>query len=994
MPERVPSWVDWLRQIWMIDGIAEALGHASPALAQQVHALCAADAPAVRETRRAVLAVARYMLRMTGRATPFGWLAGVAPAAFGSKPHLSWGTQHHAFARPDAAWLAEVITTLEGCPDLLERLPVVANTTLTVRGNRLIVPYRPQGGGAVETSIRHTVAVRAVIDAARAPIRVEDLKAKVRVEFPVATPAKMTAMLAELITRGALITSLHAPSTEPDALGHLVKQLTMVGATTVAAIADLAADLKEIHALLEQHNQVPASQGGAVREEVTARMRRIAQSRRHPLAVDLRLDAKVVLPEEVAREVERAALLLTRLSPYPYATPAWRSYHQRFYERFGLGSLVPVLDVVSDSGTGWPDGYPGTVTPERPSPLSSRDEALLALAQGAALDGRDEVILDESLIAALELGAEPLRPPSHLELGVRVHAADQQTLRRGDFRVEVVTVSRAAGVVTGRFLSLLQPQDQAELAAELATLPGGDRETVAAQLSFPPLLPSTAHVTRAPQTLPIVISMAEHRSADDLVLTPEDLAVGCDGRRMYLAAPALGHRLEAAGTHALNLVAHTPPLARFLTELSRAQYAQVMTFHWGAAERLPFLPRLRYGRIIVAPARWRLEAAELPAQTEPWAVWEDALISWQIRRRLPRFVHLSEGDRRLPLDLGLAGHRVLLRTHLNTAPHAVLAEAPAPEAAGWCGERPHEVIVPLSATQPPPWPRLPKPTPARITRLGWGQAPAASRILLASLYGDIHRQDVVLTEYLPDLLERLGQPTGWWYIRYRDPDHHLRLRIALPDPAAFGPTARTVSTWAEEVHRAGLLREVTYSTSYPETGRWGAGAAMRAAEAVFGADSRTLLTQLRLPRRPHRQALVAAHTVAIAEAFTGSVASGMRWLIEHVPAAAAKPVSRPVFTEAVRLADPRDDWAALRAVPGGAAIVEAWKPRQAALACYRTHLPGPDTHGVDVDDVLGSLMHLNFVRACGIDFDDEAVGVHLARAAALAWTARTSGSRS
>ena len=990
-PERVPSWINWLRQIWAVDGIAEALSHASPGLAQQVQAICAAEGPAVRETRRAVLSVARYLQRMTGRATPFGLFAGVAPASFRAEPRLCWGTRHHAVVRAGAEWLADVVASLEGCPELLARLPVVANTTLTVRGNRLIVPYRPQGGGAVETSFRHTAAVRAAIGAARAPIRVEDLKAKIQAEFPAATPLKVTAMLTELVERGALITSLHAPSTSPDALGHLLRQLEAVDAVAVAAVADRVIALKEIHPLLERHNQAPASEGRTVREDVAARMRRIAQTRRHPLAVDLRLDAKVVLPDEVAREVERAALLLTRLSPYPYATPAWRAYHQRFYERFGLGAMVPLLDVVSDGGTGWPDGYPGTVTPEQVSPLSNRDEALLALAQGAALDSRDEVVLDEATIAALELGKEPLRPPSHLELGVRVYAADQQALRRGDFRLEVVTVSRAAGVVTGRFLHVLQPQDQAELAAELRALPGGDSNTVAAQLSFPPLLPGTAHVTRAPRTLPTVISLAEHRTVGERVLTPEDLAVGCDGRRMYLAAPALGQRLEAAGTHALNLVAHTPPLARFLTELSRAHYAQVMTFHWGAAERLPFLPRLRYGRTILSPARWRLEAAELPGRAKPWTTWDDALISWRIRRRLPRFVYLSEGDRRLPLDLHMVGHRVLLRTHLNTAPYAILVEAPAPEAAGWCGGRPHEIVVPLTATQPPPWPRLPKPSPARIVRLGQGQAPAASRVLLAGLYGNIHRQDTVLTEYLPDLLERLGQPPAWWYIRYRDPAHHLRLRIALPDPAAFGPIARTVSTWADELHRIGLLREVIYPTSYPETGRWGCGAAMRAAEAVFGADSRALLVQLAQPRRPHRQALVAAHTVAIAEAFTGSVTAGMRWLIDHVPAAAPKPVPRSVFAEAVRVADPRDNWAALRAAPGGAAIVGAWKPRQEALADYRTHLSGPDTEGIAVDDVLGSLMHVNFVRACGIDFDDEAVGVHLARAAALAWTARTSG---
>lgn len=996
-PGHVAVQVDWLRRVWAVAGIAEALEHASPVLARKVRALCAAEDPAVGETRRAVLSVARYLQRMAGRATPFGLIAGVALVSFGTSARVRWGARHHAVARAGAEWLAGVVAQLEDCPGLLARLPVAASTTMTVRGDRLVVPYQPMahegGTAAVEVSLRYTAAVRAAVEAARAPVRLEDLAAKIQAGFPAATPAKVTAMLTELVARRALITSLHAPGTEPDGLGHLVGQLEEAGAPGMAPVAGLAVALKEIHAILEHHNRVPADQGRADRAEAAARMRRLAATRRHPLAVDLRLDAEVALPGEVAREAERAALALTRLSAYPAGTPAWRAYHQRFYERFGLGSLVPLLDVVSDSGIGWPDGYPGTAVPAPCSPMSSRDEALLVLAQGAALDDRGEIVLDEQMIATLVLGTARLRPPPHLELGVRVHAASQGALQRGDFRLEIVTVSRAAGVLTGRFLSVLEEQDRAALAAALACLPGGDRDTEAAQLSFPPLDPATAHVTRAPQILPTVISLAEHRAPGGPVLTAGDLAVGCDGRRMYLAVPGREQRVEAAGMHALNLLTHTPPLARFVTELSRAQCAQVTAFDWGAAARLPYLPRLLLGRTILSPARWRLEAAELPGLSASRAGWDNALSTWRARRRAPGLVHLTEGDRHLPLDLDQAGHRALLRAHLGTATHAVLTEAPDPAGGGWCDGRPCEIIVPLTATEPPPWPPLPRPARARIIGRDQGQAPAASTTLLASLYGDIRRQDDVLTGHLPGLLARLGQPAAWWYIRYRDPAHHLRLRITLPDPAAFGEAAGTVSTWAGELRQAGLLREVTYPTSYPETGRWGSGAAWSAAEDVFGADSRALLAQLSLPARPGRQALAATHAVAIAVAFTGSIAAGMRWLTDHVPATAPMPVPRTAFDEARRIADPRDDWAALRAVPGGAAIAGAWTPRDEALAAYRTHLPGPDTQGIAADDVLGSLIHVSFVRACGIDFDDEAAVMHLARAAALTWTARTAGGR-
>ena len=994
LENRAEAAVEWLRSVWAIDEVAEALEHASPVLADQIRALCAGVVVDPGEVRRATVSVLRYLKRMSGRATPFGLLAGVGYVGFGDQARQQWGSGHRAIARAGAGWLDALIKQLESVPDLLARLEVVANTTMSVRGDRLIVPYQAlvqkKGTGAVEVSLRYTAAVRAALGHARASIPVKDLIGELRVRFPAAAPAAVASMVTELVSRHALISSLHAPSTTVDALGHLLHALDRAGAAELGDVANLVRRLQEIQSGLEQHNELLFGDGRRLRRRLAEQMTAVAEDSGHPLALDLRLDVETDLPAAVAREIERATTVLTRLAAFPVGSPAWRPYHQRFYERYGLGTLVPVLEMVSDSGIGWPDGYPGTVTPEPRSPTSQRDQALLELAQKAALDGLAEVELNDDMIDGLRLGPEALRPPSHLEVGVRVHAPSQEELARGRFRVEVVSIARAAGVQSGRFLSVLAAEDSARLAANLEDLPGADNDTVAAQLSFPPLDPSTAHVTRTPHMLPIVISLGEHRSLCDDVLTVDDLAVGCDGRRMFLAVPKLGVRVEAAGLHALNLRTHTPPLARLLIELSRAQCAQVTTFSWGLAGGLPYLPRLRYGRIIVAPARWRLEAEELPASSVPFAVWAEGLTTWLSRRRVPRWVYLTDGDRRLPLDLHIADNQLLLRVHLQRAATAVLAEAPTPGDLGWSGGRAHEIVATVTSTVPSAWPALPKPTRARVTGSDQGLAPAASRVLLACLYGDLLRQDVMLTQYLPDLLRRLDQPE-WWFVRYRDPDHHLRLRIALPGPAAFGQVAAEISAWCTKVNRLGLLREVRYPTSFPEYGRWGAGQAWSAAEEVFRADSRALLTQLSEPIRPPGQVLVAAQTVAVATAFTGSLATGMRWLIEHISATPPARVPRTRFQQAVRLADPSDDWAALRAVDGGAAIVDAWQPRAQALSAYRAHFPGPDTEGVSPDDVLTSLIHSTFVRACGIDFDDEAIGMYLARAAAQAWTARTAG---
>ncbi|MET9183559.1 lantibiotic dehydratase, partial [Kitasatospora aureofaciens] len=81
----------------------------------------------------------------------------------------------------------------------------------------------------------------------------------------------------------------------------------------------------------------------------------------------------------------------------------------------------------------------------------------------------------------------------------------------------------------------------------------------------------------------------------------------------------------------------------------------------------------------------RLTATELPARPAGFAEWDEALSAWLVRRRVARHVTLAADSQGLPLDLDHPGHRVLLREHLHSAPHAVLVEDPDSADLGWSG---------------------------------------------------------------------------------------------------------------------------------------------------------------------------------------------------------------------------------------------------------------------------------------------------------------------
>lgn len=81
----IERWCVWLGEVWAQAPVAEAIAVASPGLADRVEAVCAGLRPGAGQVRRMVMSVARYLVRMRGRATPFGAFAGVAPLCFGTQ---------------------------------------------------------------------------------------------------------------------------------------------------------------------------------------------------------------------------------------------------------------------------------------------------------------------------------------------------------------------------------------------------------------------------------------------------------------------------------------------------------------------------------------------------------------------------------------------------------------------------------------------------------------------------------------------------------------------------------------------------------------------------------------------------------------------------------------------------------------------------------------------------------------------------------------------
>lgn len=967
------STTGWIAGLWERPEVRNALDQASPGLCAQIRKILAGEVTDPKRVRATVLSVVAYVLRW-GRATPFGLFAGIAPAQIAEPPTVRWGEQHTMFARADADWIADVIDHLHRFPALMERVDLVANNTAFVRGCRVVVPGQSADGhthlaAPIEVSVRNSAPVAEALHTARTPIRHNLLRDHLNSRFPTAGTERITGLLRQLIGQHLLHTSLWAPMTHPDALGHLCQELDRVGAHDIGELSHLVDLLRTVHKELADPLPTAAWPGLA---SVVEQMRTLTDVAPTPVTADTVLDAHLQIPPTVARTVEEAADVLTRVSAHPFGLPHWRDYHFRFRSRYGPGAVVPVLDLVSDSGLGWPAGYLGAARQAPPRLVTERDRLLLDLVQHATAHGSGEIVLDEDLITRLgPARGQQITPAPQIELCVRLHTPNTTALAEGDFTVEVRGLPLVGSSLIGRFAHLL-PDHERERVGNSYSHPSSD--VLTAQLAFPPRKRRNDNITRTPRLLPHVLPLAQPPGEDSQAIDLTDVAVTADSAHLYLVRASTGQPLHLQTAHALESGTQTPPLARFLSEITTARYTVYGAFDFGAASKLTRLPRVRYGNAVLAPARWLLPDLRGTTHEE----WDKAFSSWCERWRVPDRVVLVEQDRRLPLDLPHPVHRRLLHHRCTQNEHVELRENLTTVGESWPG-RPHELVFSLRGLQETPAP------PASTRRVSRSEPPVPEQEVLAvDLFAHPDRFDEILTEYVPDLVEALPGEFRWWFTRHRDlahPDTDPCLRLHLGTPADLRPQVMdSTHTWAQRLREHRLLAHLSLTTSTAQTGRYGHGPAIDAARKVFATDTTAALTQIRLARSTGlpAEALAAASLYRLATDFL-TPEQGVDWLIAlpHTPG----PVDRTHRRHALGLIDQAPDGGP---TSGGGALTGTWDERSRSLTRYRDHL----TTQRDPATALRSLLHLHHVRALGVSPEQESATLRITRGLALAQRAR------
>jgi thiopeptide-type bacteriocin biosynthesis protein len=877
-----------LRAVFTRPEVREALFVASPDLEERLDLWL--QEPRGEHGPKLELALVRYFARLAGRATPFGLFAGCSVGTAGDATRLvvAGRARYRRHTRLDMDYLVLLTDALARQPDLRQALAFGVNSSLyPARGRLRYCEVRRNGKGWTHHQVALGAAdyLRATLARAQAGASPGALAAALLEEDPDAPREEAEEYVAGLIDNQVLVSELRPAVTGPEPIHGLATRLRERGATAAADRLERAR--RELEALDAGGLGAEPARYRCAAELLAGLPAEINLGRLFQVDMVKPVVAASLGPA-VLDEVLRGVTLLHRLARRPREDPL-AHFREAFVSRYEGREVALVEALDPDTGVGF-DTWTGEASdasalldgldfPRAAEEAVSwgRREALLLGKLGEALaGGAGEIVLTPRDLGEMAGPGPPPLPDAFAVLAT-VAAASETALAGGDFRVLLGGISGPSGArLLGRFChadpqlhQLVAQHLRAEEAlepgavfAEVVHLPEGRLGNILAR-----------PVLRAYE----IPYLGRAGVPPDRQVPVTDLRVSVAGGRIVLRSACLGRRVIPRLTCAHNF--HTSQgIYRFLCALQSQGTAGELGWDWGPLREAPFLPRVASGRLVLSRASWRASRDELKALGQArGAARFRAVQTWRARRRLPRWVTLADADNELPIDLDNVLAVDTLVELVKGRERATLVELfPGPDrlaARGPEGRFVHELVVPFirknecrgmkdeskETTSPLPHHSSSALPPSQRS------FPPGSEWLYAKLYTGPATLDQVLVEVVGPVVEAAlgtGAADRWFFVRYGDPDWHLRLRFHGRPARLQGEVLPALQAAAGPLLADGRLWRVQLDTYEREVERYGGAEGIALAEQLFQADSEAVL--------------------ALAGWFTGDARGDVRWRLALV----------------------------------------------------------------------------------------------------------------
>ena len=753
-----------------------------------------------KDKEKLELSLYRYHLRAAYRCTPFGLFAGISVGSVANQMaiQLSPTAQYQKHTRFDTHFLSSLAQHILKDEAVRGHLKWVANNSIYGVANKLrFIEFRIDK----ETRSHHLAKVdnsefvQAVLNRAKRGATVTELaNALVKGEISF---EEAEGFVNEMINSCLLVSELEPMVTGNEYHVQLLKNLSNIPSAKL-----YFEKVQSLVTLLEETDQKGVGVSSECYEKIINEVKhwQIDYDPGRLFQCDLLKPAvQCQISNQVMDELNKAIALLEKITPSPNNTN-FKKFIDEFEKRFE-SQEVPLLTILdADTGIGYPaneqayaDNAPlignlqiGDEAHKINSYNATKWQKFILQKYQHAINGsKAEIELTEQEINKLwkdEQIDDAL--PNSIYSMCSMLTSSAEEVDKGNFLVyHEITSGPSAANLLGRFCymddaltqltrKLLQEEEQTRpdaVFAEILHIP----QARLANISMRPVLRS--------YEIPILTppSVDEHHT-----IPLDDLLVSIKNGKIFLRSKKLNKEVIPRLTTAHNFSLNPVPHYHFLCDLQFQGLKGNLSWDWGFLNEFAYLPRVRYGKTILAKARWKISVSDFSTDRNIKESELEGLIKpFFASKKIPNRVTISQDDNQLPIDIENEYCLKILARELKKSETLELHECLFNESnllvRGPEGAYTNEIII--------PW------TKSTLTPNGGNVLPIVNRLDIKQkflpgsewhyikIYSGVKTADKILTEVIEPMAAKLIEENvidKWFFIRYADPDHHIRVRFA------------------------------------------------------------------------------------------------------------------------------------------------------------------------------------------------------------------------
>ena len=773
----------------------------------------------------------KYFSRNCSRCTPFGLFSTVG---FGeiTTEKTSFELKNdvlHRMPLIDSNWLFKVIFKYE--IQYLTKLKYILDDSVAIYRNKAFLfecTKNEEGEKINKKAVNYSKAFEIVSGIAKKFVGYSDIIERLKQEYVDTDEEIFHTYVQSLIKEGYLISDLRPPLTIYQQLEYFIKKLEEYGIN--------AKDFIEIKKQIEEYKIVPKAEKIKCLLKIYENMKDVCESK-HYLAIDSSFSYNDCnLNKGVVKKINRFIDLFLQFNSHE-SYDLLGEYKSKFIEKYGLSRCVPLVELVDNNvGLGFPSHYDGgyglrNIKGEYANPWVKffEHKYIEAIRTNSIIDVKDEDI--HSLqVDRFELD----KLPKGMEIYFSYYLENGQEV----FQLSDIFGATYAGKSFGRFSHMMKDSKQFfENINKASGLESGEF----CEFTFLPENLSSGNVIRNTHGSSYELSFGTTNSKEtEQQFEISDILVGIDRNKFYLCSATNGERIFPTATNMFNPQLK-PKMLRLIDDIA----TDGMKFYnkpWKhLLDKFNYIPTIRYKNFILEQEKWMVRLSDLKLNKH--SSFEDFKIrfnDFSKQKNLPIWVSIVEADQKLLINIEedrclsvlqkmIEKSEVTLERYNTDVKHPLEFQGKS-----YCCE----LVIPLvmnreyAAEQNRGYKLLNNCIENRIIEPfdGW---------LYFKIYGVEDNVEYLLGDVLLDFLQQLvinKEIESYFFIQYKDPDFHLRLRIRADKGKLLAVQPKILNIF-NRLMQDSIISKYSIDCYELELERYGGNILMDFAHQVFYKDS-------------------------------------------------------------------------------------------------------------------------------------------------------------